>query len=182
MEQYKWQDLREIRPINEDEKILRITHQHIVLPIIRFAVLALFSILLLTLGSLISSISDSILAVDLYYFGVFIVISFFILIYTTYFHNYFMSYQVITTMRIIDIDQRGLFKRELNEVLHANVQNANYEQNGLFPLLFHYGNVVLETSGQKRGPSEVSGFIFKNVPRPKDVMKEVTDLYHKYHN
>lgn len=54
---------------------------------------------------------------------------------------------ILTTERIIDVDQRNPFHRVVGELPIENIQDAAYEVKGLMATLLNYGNVVVQTIG-----------------------------------
>lgn len=76
------------------------------------------------------------------------------------FIDYYLDTWIITTERIIDIEQNGFFSRTISEQRIANVQDITSEVKGLLPTLFKFGYLYIQTAG------EVERFIFKDVPDP----------------
>ncbi len=60
--------------------------------------------------------------------------------------HYFDSF-IVTDMRIIDIDQRGLFKRVVSETTFDKVQDVTYAIVGIFATTMNYGTVSVQTGG-----------------------------------
>jgi Bacterial PH domain len=105
--------------------------------------------------------------------------------YTLYFHNYYLSVQIVTSERIIDVDQQGLFRREVNELPIDNIQDVTHSQNGFFSTIFNFGNVVVQTAsegavneqlGGEKG--DISGFVFNNVPNPSEISNTIAQIRH----
>ncbi len=53
----------------------------------------------------------------------------------------------VTDRRVVDIYQHGYFDRIVSEVTYAKIQDVSYRIKGVFPTLFHYGTVKIETIG-----------------------------------
>jgi hypothetical protein len=99
-----------------------------------------------------------------------------------YFHNFYLSLQLVTTDRVLDIDQKGIFKREVNELAISNIQDVTYKQNGLLPSLLGYGEVIIKTASIELGSNNnntVGGFVFENCPDPSKVAGIISDLFHQ---
>lgn len=75
---------------------------------------------------------------------------------------------LITNMRIISIDQKGYFKRQIAEAELEKIQEAKYLTKGFLQTMFNYGNIHLQTASSK------SHLILKNIPRPYEVQQEIT--------
>ena len=87
--------------------------------------------------------------------------------------DYYFDVWIITDCRIIDIEQLGLFRRNVSELEHSKVQDVTTEIHGILPTLLKYGFVYVQTAGKK------TRFIFKQVPRPMMVRKMILKLQQK---
>lgn len=76
---------------------------------------------------------------------------------------------VITTRRVIDIDQRGFFDRLVSEATHDNIQDVSYRVKGLLGTIFRYGTVVIQTAGTH------TNLELHNIRDPKEVHYLITD-------
>ncbi len=85
------------------------------------------------------------------------------------FLDFYLDVWVITTERVIAIEQKGLFARELSEQKLFRVQDVTAEVKGIFPTLLNYGNVYVQTAGEQ------IRFIFKNVPNAPGVAQLIND-------
>jgi len=86
---------------------------------------------------------------------------------------YYLNMQIITNIRLVDIDQHSLFARSVTELNIRNVQDVTSESHGMFATLFGYGDVVVQTAGTKQQ------FTFETVSHPEDIKKLLLDLYEK---
>lgn len=84
---------------------------------------------------------------------------------------HYLSLQIITEMRMVDVEQVGLFGREVTEIQIENVEEVTSKAAGILATVFNFGNVTVQTSG-----AEI-GFIFENVSHPETVKKLILDLY-----
>lgn len=97
-------------------------------------------------------------------------------IWTFLFHefmDYYLDLWVITTERILAIEQKGLFSRVISEQKLFRVQDVTSEVHGVFKTFLRFGNVYIQTAGQQQR------FIFKDVPHPEEVAKLILDEAHK---
>jgi len=78
--------------------------------------------------------------------------------------NYRLDVWIITTKRVIDIEQRGLFNREVSEFLVANIQDITTEVPTMIMTLFGFGNMTIQTAGQK-------SFTVSEIPRLEEAKK-----------
>ena len=76
----------------------------------------------------------------------------------------------VTTDRVINREQNGLFNRVVSEMDLYRIQDVTAEQKGFFPTILHYGNVYIQSAGVKER------FIFEQVPSPYRVAKIIQKL------
>lgn len=77
--------------------------------------------------------------------------------------DYYLDIWIITNKKIIDVEQLGLFRREIS-ILHLDkIQDITSEVRGLLPTIINYGTIHVQTAGQQRE------FIIKDVPKPDQV-------------
>lgn len=77
--------------------------------------------------------------------------------------DYYLDVWVITSKRIIDIEQRNLFSRSTSECRIEKIQDISVEVHGLLATFLHFGNVRVQTAG------ESENFILLNIPDPQAV-------------
>ena len=86
------------------------------------------------------------------------------------FTDYYLDTWIITNERIINIEQEGLFNRTASELDLAAVQDTTAEIRGVLQTLFTYGQVYVQTAGEK------GHFHFKNIDNPEHVKELITRL------
>jgi len=97
----------------------------------------------------------------------------------SYFITFYLDVWIITNDRLIDIRQISLFARSIAEVDLYQVQDVTSEVKGIFPSLFNYGNVYLQTAGS------VPKFVLYNVSDPHAIRQAILELSasdRKFHN
>jgi membrane protein YdbS with pleckstrin-like domain len=85
---------------------------------------------------------------------------------------------IITDMRIVDIDQKGLFKRTVSETTFDKVQDVTYSVVGVVATSLNYGTVHVQTGGA------VAKIELDHVPHPRSVQEtilEAQSLFKKRH-
>jgi uncharacterized membrane protein YdbT with pleckstrin-like domain len=86
--------------------------------------------------------------------------------------KYYLNVWIITSVRIIAVEQYGLFSRDISECRLDRVQDVTIEIKGLIPTLLKFGNIHLQTAG------EDMDFAISRIPNPyqiKDVIMEAHD-------
>ena len=89
------------------------------------------------------------------------------------FIDYYLDVWIITTERIVDINQRGFFSRVISEQMLFRVQDVTSEIRGAIPTLFNYGNLNIQTAG------EVNRFTFYEIHDPNKVRDLIIKLSHE---
>lgn len=87
------------------------------------------------------------------------------------FIDFYLDIYIITDRRIVDIKQNGLFNRTISELNLRQVQDVKAIVKGIFPTLMHYGEVFIQTAGEREN------FNFKDVPHPYRISKLILDLH-----
>lgn len=83
--------------------------------------------------------------------------------------DYYLDIWIITSKRIIDIEQRGLFDRSISEFSLANVQDVTIEISGVVQTLLKFGNLHVQTASE-------NNFVIKDAPH----LYEAKDFILKY--
>jgi len=86
---------------------------------------------------------------------------------------------IITDINITQVLQVGLFSRKVSELTMENVEDVTAEQHGIFPTIFNFGTLKVETAGEQ------NNFIFKYCPNPNAYAKALQDAraaYFKKHS
>ena len=84
--------------------------------------------------------------------------------------DYYLDVWIITTQRIVNIEQLGLFRRQVSEMEHSKIQDVTSKIKGVFPTLFKYGYIYIQTAGA------TERFIFKQIPNPVEIRNIIMQL------
>ncbi len=79
------------------------------------------------------------------------------------FISYYLDVWIVTDERIIDIRQKGLFRREISELSLDNIQDLTTEIAGVIPTLYDFGDLFIQTAGK------VARFTFVSIPHPERI-------------
>lgn len=90
--------------------------------------------------------------------------------------DHYLDEWIITPERVIDIDQQGLFHREITSMRFDRVQDVTVEMPGMLATFLKYGEVRVQSAG------DVREILMRHVRRPVEVkrllvhqLKEVSD-------
>ncbi len=158
-------------PIDEKEDIILVLREDIIIllfKIIGFVAFFLFATLVRSVLSRFVGDFSSILDVIYHSINILLIAAFLIK-----FHDFYLSVQIVTTDRIIDVSQTGLFGREVNELSYDKIEDATHKQNGILATMFNFGDVIIQTAAS--ASSNTSGFVFKNIPNPAKTHKVIME-------
>lgn len=167
------------------EKVEYVVRRHWItfLPVIVFFIillaipLGLYWLILNTLNEVLQNpvyYTAGLLLASVYYLSV-------VLFFYTYFVAFHLDLWIVTNDRLLDVQQKTLFARTVSEVDLYQIQDASSEIHGIFPSIFNYGNIILQTA------SAVPKFTFRNVANPNELRQAILTLssedkkYHEKH-
>lgn len=81
--------------------------------------------------------------------------------------DYYLDILMITNKRVIDIEQKGLFSREIAVSPLTRVEDATTEVNGIIATLLNFGNIHLQTAAESRE------FTINGVPNPSEIRRKI---------
>lgn len=85
--------------------------------------------------------------------------------------DYYLDVLVITNHRIVDIEQKGFFNREVSTFRLENIQDITTDVSGMIPTFFDFGDVHVQTASNDRE------FIIKNAAFPATVKRVIMDAH-----
>ena len=84
--------------------------------------------------------------------------------------DYWLDVWIVTTERIINTEQHGLFNRTVSEVNLGQIQDITSEQHGFLETFITFGDVFIQTAAERER------FQFKNIDNPDDVKLKISEL------
>ncbi len=112
---------------------------------------------------------------------------FVMLIFLILFIDFYLDVTIITDRRIIEIEQRRLFSRDVSYISLLMVQDVTSSKHGFLESVFNYGTVLVQSAGESaipigRGSPRISGkeplFELENIPDPDEIAKQILVLVH----
>ncbi len=88
------------------------------------------------------------------------------------FADYYLDALIITSERLIDIEQLGFFSRDVATIPLGNIQDIKLVVSGFFPTLLHYGNLHVQTAGA------IKEVIIANLPHPEKLKEAILTARH----
>jgi uncharacterized membrane protein YdbT with pleckstrin-like domain len=158
---------------HENEEVLRIIHRHWFNIFLHYVGMGLATLLLISAFAVLSStalvpeetlppvflsflLNTFLLFIWLYSFLVWI--------------DYYFDVWIITSERIVNIEQKGLFNREVSELRFARIQDVTSVVDGFIPTILNFGDVYVQTA------AEESRFVFRQIADPYTVKDVVMQL------
>ena len=92
------------------------------------------------------------------------------------FTNFYLDRWFVTNERIIDVDQKDFWRREVSSIFLDRVQNVETDVSGFFHTLFGFGTVTVESAGAEIGKVRMPG-----LPRPTHVRDTILQEVAKRH-
>ena len=86
--------------------------------------------------------------------------------------SYYYDIYILTRDEIIDISQSGFFNRKISQLSLLRVQDVSSKIDGFLPTFFVYGDVLVETAGEK-----VENFLLRAIPNPQEFSAKVLEMH-----
>lgn len=87
--------------------------------------------------------------------------------------DFYLDAWIVTNERIININQKGFFNRDISELKLTKIQDVTSEIVGVIPTLLSYGNIYVQTAAEKER------FTFFQIPNPNEVKNMIVQLQEK---
>ena len=88
--------------------------------------------------------------------------------------NYFLDVWIVTNEKIIDVEQIGLFSREVSVLHLKRIQDITTEVHGVIQTFLVFGDLHVQTAGQQRE------FVIEGITDPNGVAEKINDVLMKY--
>lgn len=158
--------------LQDNETIILVVHKHwfvLARVVILFVVLLLIPPVVLTFLPYASAQFDPAFVEPVTNFLLSLYIMVLLVFLFLFWMEYYLNMWIITTLRIIDVDQRGLFSREIAEIPLTRVQDVTIDVQGIFETFLKFGTIRIQTAGERE-------FTMTEIPQ----LYEVKDAIVKY--
>lgn len=117
-------------------------------------------------------------------FGVLALFSWLLLVWISAFiiwTDYFLDVLIVTNKRIINIEQKALFSREISSLRLDKIQDITIDISGILATFLSFGNIRIQTAGEQeefmirfiRDPEMLKSAILKEHDRVVEALREV---------
>ncbi len=160
--------------LEANEHVILIARRHWFKPVLETMAL-LFSLLIPLMFSsvfvaLLSDVSElgnvTILSIILMISWLFIVWHMVFVIWT----NHYLDVVVITNLHIIDIEQVGLWHRNISTLNLEKIQDVSSDTDGIISNILDYGDLEIQTAGS------LTNFIIKKVESPDLIRQKIMEI------
>ena len=106
----------------------------------------------------------------------FLYILWLLVLWMTFFYfwtDHYLDILLVTNARIIEIEQKGLFHREISSFRLDKIQDITVEIRGILGTFLDYGDIHVQTAGEGRT------FILENAARPEAVKKTILEFHNR---
>lgn len=86
--------------------------------------------------------------------------------------DYYLDMWIVTNRRIVDIEQKGFFNREVSTLPIERIQDVTIEVKGVVATVLNFGNIHVQTAGESRE------FSIRGIPDPRNT-KEIILKQHE---
>lgn len=76
---------------------------------------------------------------------------------------------IVTNERLIDVEQKGIFSREVSSLRFERIQDITAEVSGVLATLLKFGDIKVQTAG------DTSEFTITNIANPQHVVDAIND-------
>lgn len=87
--------------------------------------------------------------------------------------DHYLDGWIITNKRIVDIEQKGFFSRQVSNFRVSSIQDVTTDIHGIIATLLNFGDIHVQTAGT------FQKFIIKSAPNPKKIRKIILSLQDK---
>ena len=164
--------LIEFKDLEADDRIILFLRRHFItnfLWILEGIILIFIPLAVLMLVSL-SGIDLSFIPLN---FAMFSLLFYYLLVFQFFFLNFlnwFFNISLVTQQKVIDIDFKILFSKNVASTKLGQVEDVSLNEVGLLRAIFDYGDVLVQTAGTE------DNFDFEGVPHPERVVHIIGDL------
>ncbi|MEW5907856.1 MAG: PH domain-containing protein [Patescibacteria group bacterium] len=159
-----------ILTLDQDEKIIFQKRKYWFILLAEVIMLSLLFILpLLFYFSLPFQINNNLFLIFFLIWSLFLWVILFII-----WTDYYLDLFILTNKRVVDIEQKGLFNREISTLSLNCIQDITIETKGIIATLLNFGNIYIQTAGERER------FIIKGIFHPEKTKEDVRLALEQY--
>ncbi|RJQ14311.1 PH domain-containing protein [Candidatus Parcubacteria bacterium] len=158
--------------LQKDENVLLVLRRHKLTLALELSIILILAVIIWVVLAYIKNNNPEILAgyFSLIWFGLSVYYLFLWLKLFLLLSDYYLDVSIITTKRIMDIDQVRLFHRQLAECPLERVQDVSVKVAGPLQTLLDFGDVIIRTA------SDEQSIILEQIPSPYKVKDSILQM------
>lgn len=163
--------------LEKNEYIILVVYRHW-LKVLSETLIALFSLIIpIILSSILFALPKNpeelgnigVLSIIFFIAWLFVVWNIVFILWT----NHFLDVLVVTNLNVIDIEQIGLWHREVSTTQLQKIQDISSKTEGVLASLLNYGELEIQSAGS------ITNFTFKNIQNPDFVRQKINEQINK---
>lgn len=91
--------------------------------------------------------------------------------------NYYLDVWYITDKRLIDVNQRSIFHREISNLHFDKIQDVTVEVSGIVATFLKFGELRVQTAAE-----DSRDYIMKDARRPEEVRRIIFEMHNRGSN
>ena len=111
-------------------------------------------------------------ASSLFSLATFICVLVAVAIFSVSYYEYSSSVFILTNQRVMNLEQKGFFKRKITETGLEKIQDVASDMNGMIKTSLNFGDLIVRTAGVTKGEEIVA----KNISNPYDLQQKIIKL------
>ncbi len=146
------------------EEIVSVIHRHwyaLFWPVVKVFLGLVLVFIIFRLAGFWSTFSWYIFFIWLIVGGIYILINWF---------NWARDRYIITSERVVNLQQKSLFSRAVYEAPYENIQDMSYEVSGFIATVLRFGDVKVMTAGSE------SGVVLEQVSNPRKLKSKIVKI------
>ncbi len=165
-----------ISKLDENEKVLLVVKKHWFVVLIESLPLVVFLIVPILFYTFTNRINPEWVGGDIFYLNLGVAAASVLAAWVIFFiiwTDYYLDSWLITNRRIIDIEQKGLFSRDIATLRLDKIQDATFSLEGIIATLMGFGEIRIQTAGTQ------TEFKMTHVGNPRKVTEAILQVQHK---
>lgn len=87
--------------------------------------------------------------------------------------DYYLDVLIITDKRVIDVEQKGFFNRDVATIGLEKIQDISVNVSGVLATFLDFGTLKIQSAG------EATEFVIKDIPEPNEIKSLIYELHNK---
>ncbi len=160
---------------DSDEEIILLLRAHPITNLSWIIPAFLISLTPFFLPKLLQTVSTALPAIPAQFIWSLIIINYLVVLIIIFegFLFWYFNVHILTSKRVVDFDFHSLLYKNVDLAPLNNIQEANSHIKGILGVIFHFGDVFIQTAGAR------VAIDFYNVPHPHQVADLIMDQVHK---